>query len=433
MTTDRLFRLPAVASSFCSFALLFSSISVARAETAESAGERTPMAFLIVSPQGTSSGASSAAVFEAARTELTRASRIELLSFEQLGIDAVAIGKCARETRVSCWVELARPDYDRLAMERPGGSIEPSIEARVLAAEGGPMRVARFLLVLTIAPLRAGEDRVAAIVVDTDSALEKLRTAPRSEGWRQAAERQVLELVRATEPEVIDVSDPSSLRSYFRKLVETQLRGYSPVEFTPLGQVRLSGTTTGDEILLDGKVVARALTARMELVDVVPGARVLSIPNRSFRARLVVEPGGITDVTLPAFELPVEAHPARGWVRGAALASFAAGIGLAIVSAAVAGSVRTGCVVSGDSDCHGLGQPGFGFSTERAPAVGAESVNPAGLTWLQASVFLLGLGAGAGAGLELLDDDTEFPWKALLMGVGVGALGATATLALNPR
>lgn len=391
------------------------------------------MAFLVVSPQGSPSKSSSAEVFAAADAELTRDSRIELLSFEQLGIDPAAITECDRQVRVGCWVQLARPDYDRFAMERPDGSLQPFAAHRRSLTERS-VRVARFLLVLTVASIRPGRDRVASIVVDTDRALERIHTMDRSSGWRERAENAILELVRATQPQIIDATNRTELAAYFRKLVTQELRPYSPEQFSPMGRISLLRTTEGDEIVLDGKAVARASAKSTELVDVHPGSRTIAIPLRSFSAITRIEPGATSTVTLPAGSLPVVTHPARPWVLGVALTAAAAGVGFAIVSAARSRSVRAGCLVRGaEPECEGIGQPTFGFSPGPAPSLGSDEVNPRGVTWLQAGALLFGTGTGTVLGLELLGGEIEPPWQAILLGLGAGALGLAAATVLDER
>lgn len=389
-------------------------------------GERAPALLIVALPRGLAPSTPATELSRAAVTATRLHTGLDLRAAEQAGVDAETLSRCERGSRLSCWLAAARPDRGRASAPHPAEA-----EERAIAA----------ILVINVLPIEPGRDRLALTLIDVERALAC--TSEPSTGDAESTERVedcIWERSARTAPAVIAAPEPEALVAFFGARLRGELAPLLDAlgELAPFGRIALDAEAPGAELRVDG-ALAGTLDRGVTVIEAVrPGRRTLALSRPGFASLTVpVEVERARTATVSAALLPLTANDglaARALLwTGAATA--VAGAALGVWAIARSGAVHTTCLVATpDAPCTALGAPTFALSTDDAPTIDRERVNPAGLPMTVPAAGLLGAGAGWVAGtLFELDDPAGLPWRTLLVGFGVGALGAGAAALLDPR
>lgn len=317
----------------------------------------------------------------------------------------------------ACFVQLARPDYDR---QKIGHRAYAQYLAEVRDAREP---VARVLIVLSTLP-SGDRTQVALAILDTDAALAIAHDAPRTpDALAQvdaALDAQALALDR-TPSVVAGAPDRDAFVARTLAAVEPTLTVLGA--WGPPATLILSTHAAGEVLRADGRVLGALARGANVRRDLGPGRHRLELLSEG-RARwsreVVLERGATLAVDIEPAALAMGTSPVHTATLygGLALAAGGAAIGVAAVALASAATPERVCV--GPPDLLDLCPPpvrvGFGFD----PAAPADGGGP------PLAAFALGLlGAGATASIGAwLSDEAEIPWLALTAGLVAGVAGA---------
>lgn len=393
--------------------------------------ERVPLAFFLSTPTGDAAQTRTSDLIRLVDDLFQRETNFALVPF-----DASVVTEC--RGRLGCLTTKARRDYQRSDLVQANGAVVPYREhVRRLRRDRTPY--ARYLLVLANVSVAGEADRLSAVLVDTDRALEVLHHAPQDRpDWQDEAEAQLNEVALAAPPARAQVRGPEETRAFLDVLLYERLKPTLEQNghWRPYGRIELSGTAPGVAVLVDGDTVGTTAPDRTSIDRVTPGTRVLELSHPDyapFSADVGVVRGETSALEVQLTPLSRDIAPA---VRTATMWSGAA---LAVAGAALAGwalvrqdgEVGSVCFRDPGGLCRsGSSFQSFGYDPGAADP---RAIHPGGVLVAPLGLGLAGAGATLGVGALLTAED-EIPWLPVLVGVGVGVLTYGLAAALDgPR
>jgi hypothetical protein len=287
--------------------LLLLSASIAHAvslpgETGEIlVGERQPLVMVVFTGKG-SEGLQihTSEILQIASDALKKRTNLVLLSPEQAGADPSKITACGSKNRFSCWVKAVRTDYERNALEMADGGVMPYSEHLADLKHRG-VAYPKYLVALGIYPEPGKPDRVSAILLNTDEALQRYHDAYRKRpDWEDRVEDEIFERGVQAKPGSVEVSSAGGLKSYFETLFGEEFRASfeKSGNYEPYGQIDVDSEAPGLVIDLDGKVIGQTRNGTTRIAEVAPGKRKLGFEDpskglRRFEAMVEVKRGGV--------------------------------------------------------------------------------------------------------------------------------------------
>jgi hypothetical protein len=394
------------------------------AEPSVVVGDRSPIGFVLSTPTG-----------EIGSISYSDALRIvtELLDLHtNLAVQVVddrAVELC--RGRLFCLADEARADYSEEQLRRPDGG-RMSYREHLFRLEEEGVRHARYMLLVNSVAIEGEPDRISALLLDTDEALQLLHDTVKEGSWKDRIEAEVSERAIVVSAPRGQIASASDARGYFEGLVREHLRPFLETHghWEPWGTVVVeTGVDDALEILVDGQVVGTTSPGSTSLSKVSPGQHEVELRHPSYepeKTSISVDRGESIEAR---FEL--ERISDETVVRPIVLWS---GVVLAVVGGAIAvyaavrqnGDVRTACFEG--SDCSRDGFLTFGYAPA---ATNAENVNPSGVLVAPLGYSIAAAGVVFALGTLLFGDDDDIPWIQVLAGLAVGAASYGISAAVN--
>ena len=398
------------------------SASAAAAPTAEIlVEERTPLAFLLVTPSGAASRARSSAVI-ASVSELLE----DHTDFDVQLVDADRVADCGG--RLACLVRAVRPDYDRSRLIEPGGRMRPFSDHQAWVQDRR-VAVPTVLFVLSSIALPDG-DRLIPQWIDTDAALAIDHNADRSgPDWRREVEAQVRERALSTRlPSHLASSEEDAVR-FLNGLITRELRSELEARghWEPFAEVWLVGTPNGVTVGVDGRTVGTTRSDGVRLTQIRPGAHRIELRGprvEPWSQRLELR-AGATEIVEPDVRILKDRHEGRTALLWSGVALGAAGLAVSVFALTESDDTVIYC-----SDTCGTRFRSLDESRE-TPRFGSQTGGGGFLTGPLGYSMLLSGGALSLGSLWIGNDD-EFPWVALVGGLALGATAYGVSAALDP-
>lgn len=370
------------------------------------AQEQSPLAFILISPSGTLTHLSRSQVIAELGDRLDQDTDLRLAPMDPDRADGC-------RGRLSCLVELARPDYQRAVYERANGTMA-EFQAHLDYIERKGLDPPELLLVISGVGA-AGIDVVSIDLIDTTEALEYLHPIER---LTRADERGLLGAARVgatfqAEVESAAELDPM-LDSLFADLLQPALEARA--HWRPYGALVVRAPE-GASAFVDGSLVATAGSEGAARARVLPGQREVTVQHPDFApfsASVQVERGGQSTVVMELRRPGANPDFGRQLTQWTGVALAAAGTGLLIAGAVDAGQnpLTLTC-----ASCDG----GFRFrGFSNSPGTSAsDPLNTSGplVVPLGYSLALTGATWSIGAALS---EKERTPWWVLLAGAAAG-------------
>ncbi len=389
--------------------------------------ERAPLAFLLATPTGQAAHASSSEVIRITGDLLTQETSLRMAL-----VDSNLVAECSG--RLGCITLKLRRDYDRGRLTEPDGRVLPYRE-HIHRLKRDKVQYPKHLLLFSNIATAGAPDRVSAVLVNTDLALEAWHEASRRDPeWVEVAEGKVAAAAVLVGPIRGEIGAAAETESYLRKLVEAHLRpvwedaGY----WRPYGQVRLLDPPVGTDIVLDGETVGVAAGETL-LERVAPGIRFLELrhPNYLPVTHTIEVTRGET------FEVSgkLTAQPAAG-AENVRRTLLWGGLAVAVAGGALAGwaasrqdsDLVSGCFATPNGSCQ-AGNYFLSFGYDR-DATDPAQVNPNGVLIAPLGYSLAATGAVWSLG-ALFSEEGKIPWIPLIAGLAVGGLSYGLSAALG--
>jgi hypothetical protein len=387
--------------------------------------EREPFAFILNTPTGAVANTGSSEIIRQVSDLLRRDT-----SFQLQEIEAAVVETCRGQ--LTCLVRAVRRDYERAALTRAGGGVLPYREHVHRLKEDG-RAYPRYVLLLSNVTVADRPDRLTALLLDTDVALEIFHGADRTVAtWKDDVEAEIGTNATRGAPVRQEIRDPHEARRFLEDLFRRTYAGVfdETGHWMPYGEVDIDAKVGDLEIVLDGTSVGTTQVGVTRLTRALPGTRALVLRHpdyETFETVVTIRKGEAVMVTVDP-ERVAAAPIARTAVLWTGVALAAAGIGLtgwAITRAD--GDVRTVCF--GDAVCEGNR---FVSSTydPMAPFLEPDMANSGGVPLAPLGLALVGAGAGFSLGVLFTDDDTS-PWWGVLAGALAGGTIFAVSVAAN--
>jgi hypothetical protein len=378
----------------------------AEAERRESSGPGATdrLAFLFITPSGELGVVRSAEVVSFVDRTIETRTDLELDR-----LDPASIRDC--RGRVSCFVQTARPDYDRRVYFLPSGGIAPFSEHTAYVEHRG-LSVARYLLVASGVGTASG-DILSFTLIDLDVGLAFRHPRERLD---RADERALLESATIGGPLRVDVTRPEQLAGVLERLQAEVLKpALSPDHWDPFGSIIVQANVAGAGIYVGDRLAA---TTRLEptLVErVAPGRRRIRVEHPEFvpvERHVDVARGGRATVEVALAPRPSDAgRVVRAGALWGGVGLVAAGVALTVAGAVDAANAPTVACV----DCAG------GFRRISTPDVDDPTRPPEGSGPLTVPLgYSLALTGATWTTGALLTEPDRAPWLAIVLGLVAG-------------
>lgn len=393
--------------------------------------ERFPLAFLLSTPTGEVANISSSETIRMVSEIIDQRTNF----FLQIA-EAQTVTDC--RGRLACLVRQSRPDYNREGMILDSGTVVPFSE-HIRDLRQRKTVYPRFMLILSNVTLPGQADRLSAVLIDTDIALEYFHSASREDPeWERDTDARINEYAVIYGPQRAQVKSPAEAQKFVRDLFS---EGLGPVleknnHWDPYGTLELSSNSEGVAINLDGVSVGTTKKGVTRIEKVTAGMRRLTFEDPAYEpysTEATVERNQVVRVDL---DLRRKAGGATSFLRDAVFwgggGLIVAGAGLTVWSAARRdGQVSTYCFDAPGGDCRASSQfQTLGYSPGAASA--GDDPNPNGLLLAPLGYSIAITGAIFMLGTYLFGDEQDVPWIPLVAGVALGAASYGLSAALNP-
>ena len=393
--------------------------------------ERSPLAFVLITPSGEGGATGTSALIRSVATTVERHTDLVLRP-----VPAAEIRECAG--RLACMVRKARPDYDRFQYELPNGQLAP-FDDHLEHLKRKEIRYPEYLLVISNVTGDA-KDRLSVTMLDTNAALRVAHDVnPRREGAAARIELEVRNHALLAPPERGEVANADEADQFLARVFVQSLRRRLSAEdhWQPYGTIELQLPEAGHTVHIDGRAVGTAQTPRTRIEGVRAGPHRLALTRpdyETYETQIVVERKEALQLQ-PNLQKKASgtALAVRRSVLWSGVALVAAGAVMTSVAVGRAQSdVVTVCpVTAGEMGCRGSQFITGGYQPDVAPTLNA-NVNPDGVLLAPLGYSLAATGAIWSLGTWLFGDDDDFPWWQLAAGLVAGGVSYGVSHALNP-
>jgi hypothetical protein len=381
------------------------------------AQDRVPLAFLLNTPTGEVANTSSSEIIRIVSNYLGGHTNFFLqVADPNLATDC--------RGRVSCLVLAVRSDYNRMALIREEGGVVPYKEHLADLARKKQQH-ARYLLVLANVTAEGQADRLSAVLVDTDIALDRYHAASRqSEAWEKEVEAGINESAVLAGPTRGELRSPAEAKTFLELFISRECSRVfeSSDNWEPYGTLLLNTPHAGVGITLDGVALGTTRAGQTTVANVTPGTRKLTLEHPDFKtysAEVSVERHKTSNVDLDLQRSASAGAPlARRVVTwsGAGVAAVGAAV-LALAIARQRSDLTTGCFLMPGSPCRTTSQfQTLNYDSSRTTG----DLNPSGIMTAPLGYSMIATGGVWSLGTLLAGDDADFPWIQFIAGLGVG-------------
>ena len=389
--------------------------------------EKERLALLVITPKGDVANVNTSLLIQLADAALKANTN---LTADPLPQESVVDCK----GRLSCIVLRVRGDYREADVRAGYRTFREYARARRERRE----RDVRYIAILTNLPQAGVADRLSAVLVETDRALEELHDHGTPGESEDELELRLLETAVVARAQPALLKNEAEARAFIDRLFSKELRNAFELggNWQPYGAIQIERLPERTAIILDGSAIGVSQSETVKISGVTAGQRVVLLDNPQFEPYQtpVDVRAERTATVVPKLEprssaLSQITRTAAVWT-GAAM--FAGGVALTVFSLASSSSHTQGCLVSGSDpaagDCGGAeflrsggGAVADPFSDD--PNQGALLLAPLGYS-LAAGGGILSLGTMLATG----EDDLPL-WPALIgLGVGAALYGVSAAL-----
>lgn len=294
------------------------------------------------------------------------------------------------------------------------------------APDRGKEKVPHLLfLISSIAQEGDEPDRMSALLVDADLALDLYQSANRDkEFWKEDLEARINGEAVVGRAREARVSTPEDVRMFLQRAITEDFRSAFDRfgNWEPFGRIELSLSQSGLEIVVDGVTVGTT-RAGVTLIEQVPqGTRRLRLQSpeyEPYETQLVMQPGAVE-------RLEPKLSRAAGMANIGRTATIIGGAALAVVGAAVTvwaiAAADTGveiiCLNRQEGECGSSRFLKFGFDSNAPYGV---DPNGGGLLHAPFGYSLAATGATISLGTLFFTEEGDFPWIPIVAGLVVGA------------
>ncbi|MEO1334134.1 MAG: PEGA domain-containing protein [Myxococcota bacterium] len=377
--------------------------------------DRQPMALVLSTPTGRQARVRSSEVIRIIDRHLRADTSLRL---QPLSEDLVS--NC--RGRLGCLALKARSDYDRGTLRQSNGSYMPYREhVRRMRRDG--IVYPRYLLIVSNVTLAGRPDRMSAVMVDTDLALQVFHEAKReSPDWEDKFEARVDASALAGQSVTMEIERAGDVNALFGRFLGQNVRQrlQRSGHWRPYGSLRIETPVPHAAIIWDGRTIgSTAVSGETRLEQALVGSHSVTIQHPDYEPMSVnVEiESDQTEVLQVDLRLKPERRPLGRQIllwTGAGL--FAVGGSLGIYALARQNSDATSVCFGADCSA-GRSFQTFGYN----PNVGAtENINPSGVLTAPLGYSLAITGATWSLGTLLTDED-DFPWLPLVIGIAAGS------------
>src|SRR5262245_3018210 len=178
--------------------------------------ERYPLAFLLSTPTGEVANISSSDTIRMVSEIIDEHTNF----FLQIA-EAQVVTDC--RGRLACLVRHARPDYNREGLLLESGTVAPFSE-HIRDLRQRKAVYPRFMLILSNVTLPGQADRLSAVLLDTDIALEYFHSASRDDPeWERDTDARINENAVIFGPQRAQVNNPQEARDFVQDLFSVGL------------------------------------------------------------------------------------------------------------------------------------------------------------------------------------------------------------------
>jgi hypothetical protein len=381
------------------------------------APEPEPIAFLFLTPSGELTHVRSSEVLSFLDQRFDRDTDLELEP-----MDAGRAGEC--RGRMSCLVELARPDYQRRDYLLANDTLAP-FEEHLAYLEQRQIRPPRLLIILSGVGT-AQVDALTGSIIDTDRALAYRH--PRDTLSRRDQRTLEREATIGT-PFRAEVSSPQEVRPTLQRFFEQALRPELERRghWRPFGSVVLQTPVEGAAVIVDGELKATTRGPETTVSRLRPGVSTLRLEHPDYRPFETT----VTVVRQQSIAVDADLRPTASNPDLARQLSLWSGVA---VAAAGAGFIVAGAVDASQNEltvaCEGCGGFRFrSFSTraDEDPLAPLDESGPL-IVPLGYSLMLTGTTWAVGSALT---ERERIPWWPLVLGLAGGGLAYGLSAALN--
>lgn len=320
-----------------------------------------------------------------------------------------------------CFVLRSRSDY---------GEKKPESDA----PEKGKDKVPHLLfLISSIAQDGEEPDRVSALLIDADLALELYNSANRDkEFWKEDLEARIgseAVLGRAREAKV---ATPDDARTFLDRAISQDFRSAFDRfgNWEPFGKIELSMSQAGLEIVIDGATVGTTKSGVTMIEQVPQGTRRLRLQSpeyETYETQLVIQQGGVERLSPKVSRASGMGSVGRTAtiIGGAVVAALGTAVTIWAVAAQDTG-VQIICLNRQEGECGSSRFLRTGFDD----SVSNGDPNAGGFLHAPLGYSLVATGATMSLGTLFFTDEDEIPWIPLIAGVAVGfaSYGISAAL-----
>lgn len=375
--------------------LLLATLLAAAGAVPLHAGERTPIAIVVLQP-GTSDPALPARIAAAADRAWHDDTGLAPRIASALGVDAASIATCPPRRLLAC---------------------------AMTAIHGVPIPA---LLIASVLRLSDGRAQLSAWVIDVPRAQQLIEDARTSGESDTTVDNRLFRMSLVGPSTEVTLADDAALSAYFRAL-----QADLPAFAQPLGSFEIVAPWSPGRLVLDDRPLG-PIEGTATVDEVRPGLRRVEVidPTGAAHAREIdVKSGRLTRVSLatesePLVLVPESYETSRTALDIAGLAMVAGGLAMVTIGAAISGSVHQACLarLGTEPECASLGAPTFGFDTSAGPTNDPGVLNPGVIAPLPLGFALGTAGVSWVLGLLLLGDDEDPPWLVAAGGLALGAL-----------
>ncbi len=380
--------------------------------------DRKPLAVLISTPTG--------AAGKASRSEIINEVADKLEQYTDFSLQLVSnnfLSDC--RGRLACVVLKIRQDYD-------ADSREFKLTSQNYQKDSYP----RYLLVVSNLTLEGEADRISALMVDTERALELYHYAGKDEPeWEDTLESQISQQAQLGRLFKAEVSSREQTLRFIDDLFIQQIRRplTSANHWKPYGELQINVPVAGMGIDLDGRTVGTTQAGISLLKGLLPGRHQIKLhkpgyASKNFEVKIQRQK---TATIQPELEVIADGSPLPGQLMlyGGIATVVAGGVLTAIALGRQDGNLSTVCFKTESNSCEtNQSFQTLDYTSDRD--ISANNLNPDGLLLAPLGYSLMLSGAVWGTG-ALISEENDSPWWYLLGGIAAGGLAYGLSAALN--
>lgn len=304
------------------------------------------------------------------------------------------------------------------------------------AADRGKEKVPHLLFLISSIAQEGGEpDRVSALLVDADLALELYQSANREkEFWKEDLEARITSEAVVGRARESRVSTPEDARAFMQRAIAEDFRSAFDRfgNWEPFGKIELSLAQSGLEIVVDGVTIGTTRPGVTMIEQVPQGTRRLRLQSpeyEPYETQLVIQQGAIERLSPKLSRAAGMGNLGRtaAIIGGAVLAAAGTAFTVWAIAAADTG-VQIICLNPQSGECGSARFYQLGFDASR-PAT--QDPNDGVLLHAPFGYSMLAAGATISLGTLLFTDEGEIPWIPMIAGVAVGFLSYGLSAALD--